>query len=73
MAWTQDDLDAIDKAIKTGATKVSYSGDGGSRSVEYRSLDEMIKIRNIMRVELGQVVANGGRILASFSKGLGGS
>ena len=69
MAWTQDDLNAIDSAIKTGAKSVAYT----DRRVEYRDLKEMRQVRDLIRRELGLVVANGGRILAGFSKGLGGS
>lgn len=68
MAWTQDDLDAIEKAIKTGARSVAYT----DRRVEYRDLAEMIQIRDMIRKDLGLVNVTGGRILASYSKGLGG-
>ncbi|WP_086932205.1 phage head-tail joining protein [Agarilytica rhodophyticola] len=37
MAVTQADIDALKKAIYSGATKVSYR----DRSVDYRSLSEM--------------------------------
>ena len=42
MSWTQGDLDAIDRAIRTGALKVRGS-DG--KEVTYRSLDELQRIR----------------------------
>ncbi len=69
LAWNIDDLTALENAIKTGARSVAYT----DRRVEYRDLKEMIMIRDMIRQELGLVTKNGGRILASFSKGLGGS
>ncbi|WP_428673691.1 phage head-tail joining protein [Reyranella sp.] len=38
-ALTQSDVDKLERAIATGALRVSYS----SGSVEYRSLDEMMR------------------------------
>jgi hypothetical protein len=67
MSYTQTDLDAIDAAIKTGTTRVSY----GDRDVTYRSLDDMLRIRDLIRGELG--VLPGGNSAANyprFSKGL---
>lgn len=49
MAWTQADLDALNKSIANGTLSVSYA----DRRVQYRTLDEMLKIRNLMTVELG--------------------
>lgn len=39
-ALTQSDVDKLERAIVTGALRVSYS----SGSVEYRSLDEMMRV-----------------------------
>ena len=44
MAYTQTQLDALDAAIAEGVLSVSYDG----RSVQYRSLAEMEKIRSKM-------------------------
>ena len=41
MAYTQAQLDALDKAIAEGVLSISYDG----RTVTYRSLEEMNKIR----------------------------
>lgn len=65
MAYTQPQLDALETAIAEGALKVEY----GDKKVEYRSLNEMIRIRDIMRSELGQL-PKPRRTLASFSKGV---
>ena len=50
MAFTQSELDALESAIATGALIVRYS-DG--RQVQYRSLAEMQRLRQLMRAELG--------------------
>lgn len=49
MPFTQTQLDTLEEAIVAGATSVSYEG----KSVTYRSLDEMIRIRNMIRRALG--------------------
>lgn len=65
MAYTTEQLNALDAAIAEGALTVKYQ----DKQVTYRSLDEMIRIRNLMRDELGLNGASGGRRFASFSKG----
>ena len=49
MPYTQDQLDSLEEAITIGATSVSYEG----KSVTYRSLDDMLQLRRIMRESLG--------------------
>lgn len=53
MAFSQAQLDAIEDAITSGSTSVSYEG----KSVTYRSLDEMLRIRAIIRSALGLTTA----------------
>lgn len=65
MAFTQTQLDALETAIAEGTLKVEY----GDKKVEYRSLNEMIRIRDIMRSQLGQI-ANPRRTLGFYSKGI---
>jgi hypothetical protein len=48
-AQVQAQLDAINTAIASGATRVSYDG----KSVEYRSLAEMRAVRDALMRELG--------------------
>lgn len=48
-SWTQADLDALEQAIATGATRVSYDG----KSIDYGSLDRMLRVRDLIRRELG--------------------
>lgn len=44
MAWTQTDLDKLDKAIASGRMRVQFS----DRTVEYRSIDEMLRVRSMI-------------------------
>lgn len=48
MAFTQTQLDALEAAIASG-TLVVRTGD---KSVRYHSLDEMIKLRDVIRNQL---------------------
>ena len=48
MAFTSDDLAALDTAIKSGARRVAYR----DRTVDYHSLDEMLKLRAVMQAEI---------------------
>jgi hypothetical protein len=49
MAFTEDDLETLDSAIKRGVRTVTTS-DG--KSVTYGSVDEMLRIRRLMQSEL---------------------
>lgn len=51
MAWTQTQLDALNDAIAAGVTSVSHNG----KTVSYRSLAEMMQLRDRMQWE----IANG--------------
>lgn len=65
MAWTIEQYNALNDAIAQGVTQVMY----GNKLVIYRSLNEMMTLRNAMREELGLNVAPK-RIFAKHSKGL---
>lgn len=67
MAFSQAQLTAIEAGIAAGTTTVSYEG----RSVSYRSLDEMLRIRAIIRSALG-IAAQSSTVLAQHSRGYGG-
>jgi len=69
MAFTQDQLNKLDEAIADGALEVKYR----DRTVTYRSLSEMLKIRDLMRKDLGIIKKGGSRLKASFDKGLSDS
>jgi hypothetical protein len=58
MAFTQADIDAVDRAIATGELRVRLSAPGGSyREVEYRSMDDLIKAKSVM---MGSVQTSAG-------------
>jgi hypothetical protein len=63
--FTQDQLTALDNAIASGALIVRYA----DKTVQYRSLTEMLTLRNLMKSELQQ--GANGRKYAKFNKGLG--
>jgi len=69
MTWTTADLTAINDAIKSGARSVSMGG----RTITYHTLDEMLKVRNLIRAELGMIGEDAGRThrYGTHSKGLG--
>jgi len=71
--FTIERLEALEEAIADGALKVKYS----DKEVEYRSLKDMMKIRDTMRKALGidSCSAGGGlfggkRLKMEHSKGL---
>lgn len=49
MAFTQDQLDAIEAAIAEGTLTVKYA----DKEVTYRSLDELLRIRALIVGALG--------------------
>lgn len=55
MAWTSNDLASIERAIASGTLSASV---GGVQQT-YRSLDEMIRIRDMIREALGSVTSGG--------------
>lgn len=48
MALTAEDIDTLDRAISSGERIVRFA----DRTVEYRSIDELIKARNAIESEL---------------------
>lgn len=66
MAWKIEDLEILEKAIATGAKSVQFT----DRKVERFELADLLKIRDLIKKELGLVSGGGGRIYAGFSKGL---
>ncbi|TQV85201.1 hypothetical protein FKG94_03150 [Exilibacterium tricleocarpae] len=48
MAWTQKDLDDLEKAFKSGVLKVKYQ----DRETEYRSFEEMKALLEEARAQL---------------------
>lgn len=60
----QEQLNAINEAIASGARKVKYN----DKEIEYRTLDEMIQIRDSLREQLGLTETR--RANPTYSKGL---
>lgn len=54
MPFTNDDLDAIIRAIKSGELTVRFA----DRAVTYRSIDELLRAYAVIKDELG--LAGGG-------------
>lgn len=48
MAFTLIQLTALEEAIATGTKKITY----GDKSTEFQTLDEMLKLRDVMKNEL---------------------
>lgn len=66
MAYTPEQYSALKDAIAGGELSVQYA----DRRVQYRSIDEMLRILKLMQAELyPDASAVGGRRLTSFSKG----
>lgn len=63
MAWTQNDLEQIEKAIATGARRVRYQ----THEVEYQSLGDMIRVRNMIKGELSE--SAGGVLFSEYGSG----
>lgn len=63
-AFTQEQYDALNKAIAQGTLTVEY----GDKKVTYRSLDEMIRIRRMIAGELGLLNTKCFRKTGVFSK-----
>jgi hypothetical protein len=63
--YTMVMYNALVEAIATGTREVWY----GDKRVAYRSLDEMLRIKDDMETYLGIGGKNPKRVLASFSKG----
>lgn len=68
MAFTSDDLAALDTAIKSGVRRVAYR----DRTVDYHSLDEMLKLRAVMQAEIAtdeRTTYGTRRVYPEYSKG----
>lgn len=57
MAYTQDDIDALKAAIATGAIEVTFGSGPDSRTVKYRTLDQMRSILAEMTAEVSPASA----------------
>jgi hypothetical protein len=50
-SWTASDIAKLERAIRLGARRVTY---GDNRSVEYRSLEDMVRTLELVKGALGQ-------------------
>lgn len=64
MAYTQEQLDDLEAAIAEGVTSVSSNG----RQIAYRSMTDMLKLRDLMAQELGAAGAGRRRKYFSFQR-----
>ena len=62
-------LIAIEEAIASGSDTVSYDG----KSVKYRSIDELLRVRSIIRKALGIDTSKSSTILVGHDRGFGGN
>lgn len=67
MAYTKAHLDAVERAIARGEKIVRYS----DRTVEYRTVDELIKARDLIRTELTNAAGLRSRVVRVFHGGKG--
>jgi hypothetical protein len=67
-SWTPGQLVALETAIASGAKTISYEG----KQITYASLDEMLRIRNIIQVALGLIARPSSTVLVAHSRGYPG-
>jgi hypothetical protein len=48
MAWTQADLDALDRAIKQGVKSIRH----GDETLEFQTVADMLRLRGLMQAEI---------------------
>lgn len=67
MAYTQKHLDAVERAIARGEKVVRYT----DRTVEYRSSDELLKARDVIRTSLTEAAGPRSRVVRIYHGGKG--
>ncbi|WP_350649050.1 hypothetical protein [Pseudomonas sp. HY13-MNA-CIBAN-0226] len=67
MSFTQKHLDAVEGAIARGEKTVRY----GDRTVEYRSIDELLKARDEIRTSLINSAGLRARVVRLYHGGKG--
>ena len=67
MAYTQKHLDAVEQAIARGEKVVRYT----DRTVEYRTVDELIKARDLIRTSLVNAAGPRSRVVRLYHGGKG--
>ncbi len=66
MAWTLEQLAALEEAVASGALEVKYA----DRTVKYQTTSDLLRVLTMVRRELGVTDNCERRRFASFSKGL---
>lgn len=66
MAYTTDQYDILTAAIASGSTTVKYA----DKEVQYRSLNDMLRIQSLMAAELNIAVKVIRRKYASVTNGI---
>lgn len=66
MAWTEEQLAALERLIASGTSSAAYQ----DRRVQYRSQDELLRLRDAARRDLGHASGGEAFIRTEFSKGL---
>ena len=67
MSFTPKHLEDVERAIARGEKTVRYS----DRTVEYRSIDELLKARDEIRTSLSQAAAPRSRVIRLTHGGKG--
>ena len=64
MSFTQNNLDAVNKAIASGALVVEYDG----QKITYRSMGELMRARDLIKSDLAST-PRVSHSVASFNRG----
>tara|TARA_B100001063_G_scaffold234342_1_gene251601 strand:- start:1368 stop:1589 length:222 start_codon:yes stop_codon:yes gene_type:complete len=62
--FSQAGLDAIEEAIGGGFLEVEYDG----KKIRYRTLDELLRVRNMIRAKLGMTETAPARIRFTYGR-----
>jgi hypothetical protein len=67
--FSEAGLTAIEEAIAGGYLEVEYD----NKKIRYRTLDQLLQVRNLIRSRLGKVEPGGGRVLMKYQRDGSGS
>lgn len=70
MAYTQDDVDRLKKAIGSGARKVRFGSGDSAEETTFHSLDDMVKLLAMMEAEVTPSKAQPMRTVGHYHDGL---
>lgn len=69
MAFTVEQFEALEAAIAEGVLTVTWGGAGQNKSVQYRSLTDLLRVYNMIGRSLGLISATPRMTFSNFSKG----